>query len=76
MIRGKFVLESVKTVSWNQTGKELAFRAVSNDGTPENDRFHQYTPSGTITMFVDNPAALDEFVLGREFYVDFTLVPK
>ena len=34
----------------------------------------KYTPSGAITMTIDNPEALDQFKVGDEFYVDFTPV--
>ncbi len=42
---------------------------------PEDKRFAQVTPSGEFTMYVDNPAALEELKLGEYFYVDFTPVP-
>lgn len=76
MVRGKFKVVSVKHVDWNPDVRVIELSAVSNDGTPENERFHKYTPSGSITMTVDNPVASDQLILGETFYVDFTLAPK
>lgn len=67
--RGKFRCTSVKSYG-PQYAKEYAFSAVCQDGTPENDRFHKYTPSGTITISVDNPNV--SFEPGKYYYVDFT----
>lgn len=38
---------------------------------PKNGEWAKATPSGTITMVIDNPAASDQFELGREFTVTF-----
>ena len=73
MVRGKFRLES-ETKHASYPGVELKFRAVTNDETAENKRFHQYTPAGEITMTVDNPAAQQQFEVGQEYYVDFSPV--
>jgi hypothetical protein len=40
--------------------------------SPENSAFYEATPSGSIKVGTINKAALDHFVIGREFYVDFT----
>jgi hypothetical protein len=42
---------------------------------PEDQRFQQATPSGSFEQLVDNPAALEQFELGKSYYVDFTPVP-
>jgi hypothetical protein len=46
------------------------FSAVTDDGTPENERYHKYTPSGSLHLSVDNPNV--SFEEGREYYVDIT----
>jgi len=74
MVRGKFRLSQV-TANAGTTGQSFVFNAVSADGVPENERFHQYTPSGSLTMFVDNPPAQTFFQLGKSYYLDFTEVP-
>jgi hypothetical protein len=38
----------------------------------ENARFTKATPWGEIRLGIDNPAALEQFVPGQAYYVDFT----
>ena len=40
----------------------------------ENVRFTKATPWGTISLGIDNPAAREQFEVGKEYYVDFTPV--
>lgn len=65
-VRGKF------TVSVN--GTQVTGSAVTDQSTPENQRFARATPAGTLAMQVDNPAALDYFKgrQGKAVYVDFS----
>lgn len=70
--RGKFQLINDSKNCWNPTTRIYKFQAVCNDGTPENERFHKYTPSGSIEIAVDNPNVILE--LGKFYYVDFTEV--
>lgn len=44
-------------------------------GIPEDQRFTKATPWGECKMSIDNPAAYEQFVIGREFYVTFDAVP-
>jgi len=37
----------------------------------ENARFAKATPGGTIQLFIDNPAAREQFEQGKSYYVDF-----
>ncbi len=72
-VRAKFTLD---TISRNQHGSALfTFVAVGDDGIPENQRFHRYTPSGKLEMVVTNPAVIESFQLGQSYYLDFTPVP-
>ena len=43
--------------------------------SPENASFTKATPWGSIRMGIDNPAALEQFQPGKEYYVDFTPAP-
>lgn len=58
-------------------GRTVEFRAVS-DGSEENKRFFQATPSGEIKLGISAEAAqslgLDQGRIGSEFYVDITPV--
>lgn len=70
-VRAKFRVSSVTDFGFT---KQVKLVAVSDDGIPENQRYHKATPSGTLEMTIDNPPASDQFAPGREFYVDFTPV--
>lgn len=76
MVRGKFKLDQITQHSYNNGARTLKFNAVSNDGTPENERFHKYTPYGDVTITVDNPRALEQFEIGKYYYLDFSPVPE
>lgn len=71
-VRAKFKVSSIKYVDWNPDVRVVELTAATADGIPENERFHKYTPSGTIQMTIDNPPAAEAFKLGQMFYVDFT----
>jgi len=71
--RAKFRCATEKRYSKKADGQRIyEFHAVYDDGTPENERYAKYTPSGRIEITVDNPAV--EFELGRDYYLDFTPV--
>ncbi len=40
----------------------------------KNRSFMEATPWGELTMGIDNPKALVQFVAGKTYYVDFTPV--
>lgn len=74
MVRAKFQLSSVK--HYTGTSKTYEFFAVYDTSTEENARFTKYTPSGTLTITVDNPAVETQFELGKYYYLDFTEVTQ
>ena len=41
-------------------------------GTPENEQFYKYTPSGEIKLSLVADATADQFVVGKDYYVDFS----
>jgi hypothetical protein len=55
----------------SKTGATVMMEPVYT-GSPENEAFWRYTPAGMIRMDIQNPPALDAFVVGAEYYVDFT----
>ena len=70
MVRAKVVCESID-------GNAVSFRTVyENQKNDENARFTKATPWGEIRLGIDNPAALEQFAPGKEYYVDFTEAPK
>ncbi len=53
----------------------LEFRPVNpkrDDPSDENSKFWSATPSGQIELGMVNQAAVDQFELGKEYYVTFT----
>lgn len=71
-VRAKMVLTTIADHNWG--GKTLKFSTQYDATIPEDQRFQKATPSGSIEMQVDNPAALEQFALGKSYYVDFNEV--
>ena len=55
-------------------GEQVKLGAVC-DGSPENNSFSKATPSATLDITIDNPAAQGILVPGKCFYLDFTSAP-
>lgn len=71
-VRAKFQLQSITEHFWNKGSKTLKFHASYDPSIPEDQRFQQATPSGTFEMQCDNPAALAQFEMGKQYYFDIT----
>ncbi len=69
-VRAKFTVTAITERSWG--GKEIEFSCQYDQSIPEDQRFQKATPSGSIRMQIDNPAALEQFKLGKAYYADFT----
>lgn len=67
--RAKFRLERITYHHWNPSLKTYFFSAVSADEVPENQRYHKYSPSGSLEIAVDNPSV--NFEMGKTYYLDF-----
>lgn len=67
--RAKFKCTRITHTEYG-TAVEYRFSAVCADEVPENQRFHRYTPSGTLSIWVDNPNVMYE--LGKCYYLDFS----
>lgn len=48
--------------------------SVVATGSKENEEFFKYTPSVTIEMGVVNSEAAKQFKVGKEYYIDISLV--
>ena len=72
-VRAKMHLMEITEYAWG--GKNLKFETHYDEDIPEDQRFQKATPSGSITMSIDNPTALAQFELGKHYYVDFKPVP-
>ena len=67
-VRAKFTVTSITDLG---QGANIHFQVVYT-GSPENEDFFQYTPSGSIVLYTVNPEAAKQFETGKEYYVDFT----
>jgi hypothetical protein len=75
-VKAKFVVDSITHTRSNPSARVVKLSPVCADGVPENERYHRYTPSGSIEMYIDNPPAAEFFTIGSEIYVDFTKVEQ
>lgn len=55
-----------------EDGFYLSFYPVSS-GSEENKQFFKYTPGGQITFNVLNLDVANNFEVGKEYYVDFSI---
>jgi hypothetical protein len=68
MVRAKFKVESITENSDNCSIK-LSPVTV---GSKENEEFYKWTPSGNIELNVLKKETANKFVVGKEYYIDFT----
>jgi hypothetical protein len=68
MVRAKFVVDRISKTRYGT--HEIAMSPVTG-GSEENKTFWQYTPSGSISFSCINTAAVEQFEVGKEYYVDF-----
>lgn len=79
-IRAKFKVQSVQdNVGRASNGTDKKYTEIvrmspvfSSDPNHENRAFWDATPSGDLSMWINNPKAWGTFKAGQEFYVDFT----
>jgi hypothetical protein len=69
MVRAKFRCASIEHGS--VTLYAVTLYAVTS-GSEEDKSWSKYTPSGQLTMQIDNPPALAQFAVGDEYYLDFS----
>lgn len=70
MVRAKVTCDAID-------GNAVTFRTIYEpeaERDSENARFTKATPWGEIKMGIDNPAALSQFAVGKQYYVDFAQV--
>jgi hypothetical protein len=72
--RAKFGCTSVETFPQSNPSRVYRFTAFYDPDVPEDERYARYTPSGSLTIQVDNPAVT--FEPGRAYYLDFSPVEE
>lgn len=71
-VRAKMKCVSIAPCEWDsEAGSTIRLEPVI-DGSDENKSFYRYTPGGQVVLSTVNKAAADQFVQGKEYYVDFT----
>lgn len=72
-VRAKMIVEAVEPAIKDESGHggTVRLRPVIT-GSPENDQFYRYTPSGSLVLSTINQDAFSQFELGKQFYVDLT----
>lgn len=68
-IRAKMACSQVEKNSYG--GEEIKLHAVYTGGE-ENKSYAKATPNASVTMTIDNTDVHGAFVVGKEYYVDFT----
>lgn len=82
-VRAKFRCSAIMPATYKESGSVVHMNAVwggaSEDGgnaALENRIFSKATPNATLQMEIRNEAALAKFVVGQEYYLDFTPANK
>jgi hypothetical protein len=76
MVRAKFRVMSVAQDVYQSAARTIKLAPHYDDAIPEDQRFAQATPTGELTMYVNNPRAVAELELGKYFYLDFVPVEE
>lgn len=74
MVRAKFRVRDVKHLHAStpeDVCAEISLYAVWGDGKG-NESWSKATPSGDLKMLVTNPAAIEKFEIGKDYFLDFT----
>lgn len=71
MVRAKFKVTGKERIQEGDDGMTIQLHPVYT-GSLENQEFYKWTPGGNISMSTVNAKAAEYFVVGREYYVDFT----
>lgn len=45
------------------------------DGSDEDQQFARWSPNGSLSLTIANPALMGKFAVGDTFYLDFVPVP-
>lgn len=69
-IRCKMTLENIYANAWG--GSKAIFRCIYDKEVAEDVSFAKATPTGFAEYHIDNPAAAEQLVIGKQYYVDFT----
>lgn len=63
--------ETSENLLFSFPAKDSAYPA---DGSDEDQSFAKFSPSGSLSLTIANPALLGKFAVGDTFYLDFVPV--
>lgn len=72
-VKAKFTVTQV--THYEGTGAHITLEPRYDKTIPEDQRFHDATPTGKFEMYVSNRAVIDEMRPGKVYYVEFTAAP-
>lgn len=72
----RFYVDQITRRAYNPDHVEVVLKAAGRG--EQNKTWAQYTPSGTLTMQINNPAAAQTFLenLGRDFELTFRVLDE
>lgn len=76
MMRAKMLVSSVEVTTYGETIKAAPVcgdKPFGENGESEDNTFARFTPSGSLSLTVNNPDLLGKIKPGQKLYVDFTL---
>ena len=76
VVRAKFFVSKIEHLHTPNPGDMIAnvfLQPVYGD-SPENKRWSKYTPQGEIKMTITNPGAVQQFEIGKAYFVDFKAI--
>lgn len=75
-IRAKFKVTEVKYSASSYDGPvesmQVTLSAVSGE---RNKSWSKWTPSGALTMYINNPACFDKLKAGEHYFIDLVPAP-
>lgn len=76
MMRAKFQVQSVTPTGEPMVQQVVQMAPVSGtlgaEGESEDNTYARYTPSGSLSLTINNRALFGQFAVGQKFYADFT----
>lgn len=77
-MRAKMQVQNVTSYGTPPTQETVSMSAVTGKdpfgpgGESEDNTYARYTPMGSISLTINNPALLGKHKIGQKFYIDFT----
>lgn len=73
-IRAKMYLMGIVPQTWG--GHQVLFQCQYDQNIPEDRAFTKATPNGEARFTIDNPAVINQLVIGKSYYFDISEVEE